>query len=412
MDLVISSPVVRQAILCQSSYFFAIAHGTSNTTDNRIWEALNEQTRDAFNILRNSIQVIGNNDVNGHIHGNVRTMAAVMQLQRFEIAITCFDNCQAHLNAALSIFRKVIDTIGAAHLASSTTTFHAILSLLGPPAWILPNQEAQVSSAEQAAFCFSTALLLFDDIIASTALQERPQLYDYHHILLCKGDGIDSVPPINLGTTIGCQNWVLKLIGEIAALDAWKKDCKAAGNLDVGELVHRATFIKQTLEAHVSNFETDVVSVPQESSFLDDMFAAEDYSGQARTIARQSSLVTRVWAHATFLYLSVVISGWQPANTDVRHHVAQVIELLTHKLSPPALLRTMAWPFCVVGCLTEPAQQARVVNMVDSLQPASRFSTLRRGFGIIEKVWNDRAMGNAGEFATYFQSDATIVLLV
>jgi len=413
LDLAISSPVIRQAILCQSSYFFTLTHGTSTITDDRMWEALLKQTREAFNMLRNSIQIIESYDENEHILGSVRAMAAIMQLQRFEIAITCFDNCQAHLNAALTIFRKVVDVVGAANLASSSTTFQTILSLLGSPTWILPAQQAEVSSSEQAAFRFSTALLLFDDIIASTALQERPQLYDYHHNLLCKSDGVDSVPPINLETTMGCQNWVLKQIGEIAILDAWKKHCKAAGNLDVGELVHRATAIKKTLEAHVSRFEPDLVSVAQEeSSLLDDMFAAEDYSGQARTIARQSSLVTQIWAHSTFLYLSVIVSGWQPANADVRHHVAQVLELLTRHVSPPALLRTMAWPFCVTGCLTECPQKTCIRDMVDSLRPASRFSTLRRGFYIIEKVWNDRAMGNAGEFATYFRSDSTLVLLV
>lgn len=412
LDLVISSPVVRQAILCQSSYFFALAHGTSTITDDRMWEALLEQTRDAFNMLRNSIQVLESFDDNEHILGSVRTMAAVMQLQRFEIAITCFDNCQAHLNAALTIFRKIVDVVGASNLASSSTTFQTILSLLGPPIWILPAQQAEVSSAEQAAFCFSTALLLFDDIISSTVLQERPQLYDYHHTLLCKSDEVGSIPPINLEATTGCQNWVLKQIGEIAALDAWKKHSKAAGNLDVAELVHRATVIKKTLEDHISRLETNFVSASQESSLLDDMFAAENYTGQAQTIARQSSLVTRIWAHSTFLYLSVIVSGWQPANTDVRYHVAQVLELLTHHVSPAALLRTMAWPFCIVGCLTEYTQKVRIRDMVDSLQPASRFSTVRRAFNIIEKVWNDRAMGDAGEFATYFRSDTTLVLLV
>ncbi|TVY22381.1 Pestheic acid cluster transcriptional regulator [Lachnellula hyalina] len=412
LDLVISSPVIRQAILCQSSYFFALAHDTSTITDDRMWEALLEQTKDAFNMLRNSIQIIESYDENEHVLSSVRTMAAIIQLQRFEIAITCFDNCQAHLNAALTIFKKVVDVVGAVNLASSSTTFQTILRLLGPPTWILPAQQAEVSSSEQAAFRFSTALLLFDDIIASTALQERPQLYEYHHSLLCKNSGIDSVPPINLETTMGCQNWVLEQIGEIAVLDAWKKHCKAAGNLDVGELVHRATAIKKTLEAHLSCFESELVSVPQESSLLDDMFAAEDYSGQARTIARQSSLMTRIWAHSTFLYLSVIVSGWQPANAEVRHHVAQVLELLTHHVSPPSLLRTMAWPFCVVGCLTETAQKACIREMVDSLRPASRFSTVRRGFDIVERVWNDREMGNAGEFATYFQSDTMLALLV
>ena len=286
------------------------------------------------------------------------------------------------------------------------------MGFLGPATWVLLAHQAEVPSSEQAAFRFSTALLLFDDIIASTALRERPQLYDYHHSLLCPSEGIDTNPPINLEATIGCQNWVLRQIGEIAALDAWKKDCNAAGNLDLGEMVNRAKAIKQTLEAHISRLDAGLAFMAGERGFLDDTLAAEDYFGQTRRIARQSSLVTKIWAHSAFLYISIIVSGWQPANPDVRHHVAQVLELWTHHVSSPALLRSMAWPFCVVGCLVEPAHRPRIRNMIDSLRPVSRFSTVRRSFDIIEKVWNDRATGNVGEFATYFQSDIALVLLV
>ena len=80
-------------------------------------------------------------------------------------------------------------------------------------------------------------MLLFDDIIASTALQERPQLYEFHGSLLRKCDGMVGGPCINLETLIGCQNWVFQQIGEIAALDAWKRDCQNVGSLDIVELV-------------------------------------------------------------------------------------------------------------------------------------------------------------------------------
>lgn len=40
-------------------------------------------------------------------------MAAVMQVQRFEIGVTssCYGNYQAHLNAALTVFRDVVDVV-------------------------------------------------------------------------------------------------------------------------------------------------------------------------------------------------------------------------------------------------------------------------------------------------------------
>jgi C6 transcription factor Pro1 len=90
---------------------------------------------------------------------------------------------------------------------------------LGPSSWTLPIQCFQVPSAEQAAFRFSSALMILDDTIASTALQEQPRLYEYHRDLL---GGIEA--PINLEVVIGLKNWALQYIGEIAALDAWKNN--------------------------------------------------------------------------------------------------------------------------------------------------------------------------------------------
>ena len=43
---------------------------------------------------------------------------------------------------------------------------------------------------------------------------------------------------------------------EISVLDAWKQQCKRAGNLAVMELVQRATAIKLSLETHLTQLET------------------------------------------------------------------------------------------------------------------------------------------------------------
>jgi C6 transcription factor Pro1 len=254
-------------------------------------------------------------------------------------------------------------------------------------------------------------LLLFDDIIASTVLQEQPRLYDYHRSLLGNIDGTE--PPINIEAAVGCQNWALLQIGEIAALDAWKQRCKRAGNLNVMELVHRATIIKASLEAHLKRLDTDPVIIPKEGSSLLDVFTA-DYCQQSKTTASQSSLVTRVWAHAALVYLFVVVSGWQPASVDVRYHVGRIVELLTHQISPPALLRTMVWPFCVAGCLAEPAQEAHLRGMVEVLRPPSVFGTVHKALEIMENVWRHRDAGDAAsrDLATCFRSQGDLVLLV
>ena len=411
LEMMISSPVVRQATLCQSSYYLSLARGTANYDGP--WETVLAQTRDAFAVLRQSLLVIDGPAITEHMHGAVRIMASIVQLLRFEVAVRNFNNCQAHLSAALALFQRLLDSggAGAVGLACPSSRFDAVISRLGPSSWLLLGQNVQVPSAEQAAFRFSSALLILDDIIASTVLQEPPRLYEYHHSLLSSSDSTE--PVINLGASVGCQNWALLRIGEIAALDAWKQRCKKAENLDIIQLVHRATSIKDSLEADLERLETDPVIIPQDSGSLLDVFTA-DYCQQSQTPASQGSLVTQVWAHAAIVYLFVVVSGWQPASVDVRYHVGRIVELLTHQMSPPALLRTMVWPFCVAGCLAEPAQEPHFRGMVETLQPLSVFGTVQKALEIMENVWRSRDAGTAADrdLAACFRIRGDLVLLV
>lgn len=409
LEMTTTSPVIQQATLCQSSYFFSLTQGTSDR--DAPFEAVLAKTQDAFEMMRKSIQYIGDSDITEHLHGAARIMTSIMQLHRFEVAVLSFGNCQIHLNAALALFRQLLETASPAELAGPCSKFNAVLSRLGPPAWIFPSQAVHVPSAEQAAFQFSSTLLILDDIIASTVLQEEPKLYEYHRHLL---EGTDDIkPPINLKATVGCENWALLEIGEVAALDAWKQRCQKTGNLDVIDLVHRATAIKQSLEAHLMRLDTNR-DTPRmkEKNFLDVLTA--DYNQASTSSANQDSWVTRVWAHSAILYLSIVVSGWQPASSDVRYRVKEIMRLLTNHLSPPALLRTVVWPFCVAGCLAEPAQRPHLRAMVQSLQPSSVFGTVRTALDIMENAWYNRDVGDvtSRDLATCFRSLGYRVLLV
>lgn len=409
LEMMIGSPVVRQATLCQSSYFFSLTQRLSNC--DVLWETVLMQTRNAFGVLRQALQVIDSSGITEHLHGAVRIMASIMQVQRFDITISSFTNCQAHLNAALALFRQLFEIPGVIELEEPLLRFNTILDHLGPTAWVLPTQCIQVPSAEQAAFRFSSTLLILDDIIASTVLQEQPRLYEYHRSLL--GNIEDVEPPINLEAATGCQNWALLQVGEISALDAWKQQCKRDESLDVMELVRRAAAIKNLLEAQLVRLETEPAAIHEGVTDPMDAFMA-GFTQQSKTLASLSPIVTRVWAHAALAYLFIVVSGWQPASADLRYHVSQIIELLTHQISPPGLLRTMVWPFCVAGCLAEPAQEAHLREMVEALQPPSIFGTVRKALEIMEHVWRNRDVGDVAgrDLATCFRSQGDLVLLV
>lgn len=367
--MVIRSPVVRQATLCQSSYFYSLARPIQDAE--MIWETMLEQTGDAFGVLRQSLSIFETSSITEHVHGAVRIISGILQVQRFEIAVVGFHNCHAHLNAARVLFKQLIDSQtseGQKMVLTPSGKFNQVYNSLGPPSWIGPGT-IPIPSAEQAAFRFTSALLILDDIVASTVLQERPTLYEYHESLLGQGysDNINETP-VNVEAVVGCQSWALRNIAEIAVLDDWKKKCRISGSLNVMELVSRATPIGTGLEYHLQQLEDHPHPVfPSATVNLLDLLTTTGNASIARPPSRQSSLVTRVWSHAALAYLHVVVSGWQPASMDVRHHVEKVLELLSCQVSTPALLRTMVWRFCVAGCLAEPGQEVLVRNMVEAL---------------------------------------------
>ena len=381
----------------------SLTRGSTSNGDNDRGTVLTQ----TFGVLRQALQLLNSSAITDHFHGAVRILTSIMQVQRFEIAFLSFNKCQAHLNAALAIFKLLLDS-DVEHMGPMLR-FNAVLKCLGPSSWVTSAQNPQAPSAEQAAFHFSSALLILDDIVSSTVLQEQPRLYEYCCSLLGTVD--DTEPTIDLEAVIRCQNWALLQIAEVSVLDAWKQQYKRAGNLDVMELVHRATAIKTSLETNLTRLENDAVIRSDGISSLD-IFAADHYQ-QSKTSSSQSFLVTRVWAHAALIYLFVVTSGFQPANVDVRYHVGQIIELLT-QINPPVLLRTMVWPFCVAGCLAEPIQEARFRSMVEALQPPSVFGTVRKALEIMDNVWRNRGAQDFGssDLAACFRSQDYLVLLV
>jgi hypothetical protein len=407
LEMMMSSPVVRQATMFQSFYFFHLARG--ETEHDEIWEQTLQKTTEAFGVLRQALRVIDGQGIACHTHGAARIMASIMQIHRFEINVSSFQNWQSHLSAALALFIQILTS--ALDSGTPSSRFNVILNRLGPSsllpsAWGWPDQNGHIPSPDQAGFRFSSALVIFDDIIASVVLQEQPKLYGYHRSLLSNIDGtIDGTnkPRVNVESVLGLKNWTLLHIGEIASLEAWKRQCSAVGNLDVVELVHRAAATKEALAALLMQLDAGSETVPDPNVSLLDSFSQPPL---------QSSLVTRVWTHAALIYLYIVVSGWQPASSDVRYHVSEIIQLLNCQTSP-ALLRTMAWPFCVAGCLAEPSQEEHFRSFVGGLKPPGIFGTLQRALDIMENTWRNRGADNATRsLSSCFRLEGHLVLLV
>ncbi|CAH0045681.1 unnamed protein product [Clonostachys solani] len=402
LELMIRSPVVRQATLCQGCFFFCLAQGTDSREV--ICDTVFSQVREAFQSLERAIQAMNGSDIVENPHGTVQIMVSIVQMLHFEVAALTFENCGAHLNAALALFCQLFVRPCNVEPVGLRANFNTFMGRLGPSSYIPPAEHILIPSAEQDAFYFSTALLLFDDIIASTTLQKRPRLYQYHHSLLESTEG--RVPVINLDEVMGCQNTTILQIGEIAVLDEWKKERQNAGKLDMIELTSRATRIKNILEGQIVRLDGEPTEGCKPGGNLLDLLAPNYGASSSRR------LVTLVWTHATLLYLLVVVSGWQPVSDEVQHHVSQIMDLLANKQTPHTLLRPMVWPFCIAGCLAQPAQRAEIRRIVGALQPSIVFSTVRKALEVMENVWHSKDEDVYLDFSACFKAQGDMVLLV
>ncbi|OAG07855.1 uncharacterized protein CC84DRAFT_521825 [Paraphaeosphaeria sporulosa] len=405
MELVQSDQVMWHTTLAFSSYFVSVTldgavsgHSVCKTL---AWEKLLRQMGVTFATLKCNLQEAASANIQDVMVRTVRTMGSIIQLQRLEIAVGNFENCRKHLGAANSLFRRIMD-------GSELLNFCAVLNVLGRPLWSIKSQERGAWNSDQAAFRFYSALLIVDDTVAGICTGEAPELLHYHAQLLTSDRSAEEKPPLSLEEFVGCENWVILQMGEIAALDAWKKAAKKAGRLDMMELVARASAIQRALLENLARLDAAVDT--SQSGWLG-LFRV--YNDQLPPMPGGCAVfVTRVWAHAALLYLAVSVSGWQPGSVAIRENVTRILGLL-ERMSAPELLRTVVWPYCIVGCLCEPVEEVRVRAMAEALAPHRLFGTARKALEIMENVWKRRdELTVETDFATCIRSLGYVSLLV
>jgi hypothetical protein len=174
------------------------------------------------------------------------------------------------------------------------------------------------------------------------------------------------------------------------------------------EVVRRATVIEAVLKDHLARL--DSVPTAQNSTRRTDIFTNDVYP-LATALSSQTLSISKIWAHSALLYLSIVVSGFQTASVGVQNHVQQIVELISHHMSSPSLLRTVSWPFCVAGCLAGPELEPQLRAMVVTLQPPGMFVTVRKALEIMESVWSSRERVNC-DLGSCIRNEGGFVLLV
>lgn len=387
--LVKGNDAVYHTSICLGAYFFtaridsAYSGSEHNSYKDLVWEQLGKQTHAAIKTVQNEVNKIRCQGVGASLVQSARAMEGIIHMLIFEVMVGKSLDWNINLDATFVLFTDILTYPGK---GSPQANLEAVLAMMGRSSWAALNFINPVpNTADQSALRFFTGILLFIDIVSSTALGQPPRLHTYHDNLL--GQMHTQYDRIELDTIVGCQNWVLAAIGDISALDAWKKEAGHAGALSVVDLVRRSESISRALEQGLAQL--DRIGADPTLPFDTAAEAYDDSLGLSPSTHRARITVTKIWALAACIYLSTVVSGWQPASHTVSQRVSQALDLF-RGVPSAAQLRSLAWPLCVVGCLATAEQEQEFRKIVAVVGEFRVLGTIEEVLLTVEAVWKRR----------------------
>jgi len=119
----------------------------------------------------------------------------------------------------------------------------SLLQPLPSPAAIGSDSRHRQSQSD---FDFFVAEALWFDIFACVSTGRVPRI-PYNQWL--EGSSLE------MADLMGCYNWVMVAIGDLAHLQAWKNDMKEQGRLSVPELVRKGQEIEKRLQDGITELE-------------------------------------------------------------------------------------------------------------------------------------------------------------
>ncbi|KAL4875896.1 fungal-specific transcription factor domain-containing protein [Aspergillus karnatakaensis] len=135
-----------------------------------------------------------------------------------------------------------------------------------------------------------------------------------------------------LRDTMGCEDWVMTTVLEIASLREWKAHMKENGSLSLRELTQRA-----------GHFETRL------TAGLADLLARRRSPGKDSR-EQQQDMVTDIFINGALVFLHGVTSGLYPNLQEIQDSVLQTLIALEY-MRQHSKINVPSWPYCIAGCL-------------------------------------------------------------
>ncbi len=188
---------------------------------------------------------------------------------------------------------------------------------------------------------------------------------------------------IPLDKIMGCEDWAMLLILDVALLDEWEKGSQTNGTLSMPQLVTRGAEIEKRLEDGLDDNSKTLQRLARN---------AEPLSGGALGCRSQYTrcVLTRIFACAALVYLHVTVSGAYPQLPEIRKSMRRTIAAF-QDLPDQGLVRSLTWPICIAGCMAIPAEEDFFRGIVSTTSVvARRFGNSENALKIMEECWRLR----------------------
>lgn len=226
---------------------------------------------------------------------------------------------------------------------------------------------------ESAALPFLVTCVLWFDLVSCVSTGTSPRL-PYKKLL--------AMEVIDLETVMGCANWAMLAIGDLASLNAWKKNAfsqpfRSSGGISSNrtfkgrsELVARSREIEKRLEDGLSTLASQELRMASASTLPGSVHHQHDQLPPPPTRPSPgpaiTKTVTRVFATAALVQLHSITLDSRPSAPRIRSAVERTCSAL-RQIRNPQDLRGLIWPLCIAGCMSaDPSRQQEFEALIGS----------------------------------------------
>ena len=391
LSLLKHSKIALHTALGLSSFFFAVALNNAYGDDyayekSQTWHRLTEHADHSFEGMQMDVRALLGSGCETTVLEKVRMIESIIHVLLFESVIGRSGDWEPHLTPAVALFRQILEAVSD----QKPKMLSALLSI-GSPVWYKLENDSYIWNPDQAGFRFFTSLLVFTDIIATTAQRREPSLKPLHNDILGEDTGapVLGFTRVRLSSVLGVQNSVMLAIAEGSSLGTQKESDREMEDAVKIKLNDRLMSVVDELEP--------LCKIPPDHEPWNDSvdapgLAFQSYSVRATTRS-PSTMTTAVWALAAQIYLLSIAGVSEYDNISVDMCIDRIISIIQR--TPSRHLRTLAWPLCVAGCFASISRRDDIRKIFQGQTDLQLIGSPKEAWQVIQEVWRQR--GDADE---------------